>query len=80
MQEHDELCIHGDTDVIGELGDHTALHFRLTAGICNTAQSQRGFILYKLHKRLATLGINNSNVAARGYQDIKIWQVISLYH
>ncbi len=43
MQEHDELCIHGDADVIGELGHHTALHFGLTAGICNTAQSQRGF-------------------------------------
>lgn len=78
MQEHDELCIHGDTDVIGELGDHTALHFGLTASICNTAQSQRGFILYKLHKCL--LGINNSNVAARGYQILKIWQVIRLYH
>ena len=33
MEEHDELSIHGDTDMICELCDHAALHLRLAVGV-----------------------------------------------
>lgn len=35
MKEHDELSIHGDTDVVGELRHHAALHDGLAAGVWN---------------------------------------------
>lgn len=33
VQEHDELSVHGDADVVGELRHHAALHLRLAAGV-----------------------------------------------
>lgn len=33
MKEHDELSVHGDTDVVGEFGHHAALHYGLAAGV-----------------------------------------------
>lgn len=35
MKEHDELSVHGDADVVGEFGHHTALHYGLAAGVWN---------------------------------------------
>lgn len=39
VQEHDELGVHGDTDVIGELRHHAALHLRLAAGVWKTQRN-----------------------------------------
>lgn len=33
VQKHDELGVHGDADVVGELGHHAALHLRFAAGV-----------------------------------------------
>ena len=33
MEEHDELSVHGDADMIGELCDHAALHLRLAVRV-----------------------------------------------
>lgn len=35
MKEHDELSIHGDTDVVGELGHNAALHFGFAVRVWN---------------------------------------------
>lgn len=44
VQEHDELGVHGDADVVGELGHHAALHLGLAVGVCKrqaTCQPRR---------------------------------------
>lgn len=44
VKEHDELRVHGDADVVGELGHHAALHDGLAAGVWNkTPASPRVF-------------------------------------
>lgn len=44
MKEHDELSVHGDADVVGELGHHTALHYGLAAGIWNKHEQARVYL------------------------------------
>lgn len=36
VQEHDELGVHGDADVVGELRHHAALHLGLAARVWKT--------------------------------------------
>lgn len=40
MQEHDELSVHSNTDVICEFSHHTALHFGLAARVYKNRQTQ----------------------------------------
>lgn len=35
VKEHDELGVHGDTDVVCKFCHHAALHFGLTVGVWN---------------------------------------------
>lgn len=35
MKEHDELSVHGDTDVVGEFCHNTALHFGFAVRVWN---------------------------------------------
>jgi len=36
VEEHDQLGVHGDADVVGELRHHAALHFGFAVGVWNT--------------------------------------------
>lgn len=40
MQEHDELSIHGNADVISEFSHHAAFHFGLAARIYTHTHTQ----------------------------------------
>lgn len=36
MEKHDELGVHGDTDVVGEFRHHAALHLGFAVGVWKT--------------------------------------------
>lgn len=48
VQEHDELGVHGDADVVGELGHHAALHLGLVVGVWN---GQKKSLFFKFNCR-----------------------------
>lgn len=43
MKKHDELGVHGDTDVVCEFGHHAALHFGFAVGVWNKYKQQGRF-------------------------------------
>lgn len=52
MQEHDELSIHGNADVISEFSHYTALHFGLAARIYTHTYRNNSLTTTTRHKKV----------------------------